>query len=62
MYGEGEQKACYVQAAMTSNDEDGISTNTFVVNSKKHRAETSVICKIHPEVILNKKGRLSKFT
>ena len=25
VYGEGEQKACYVQAAMTPNDEDGMA-------------------------------------
>ena len=34
-------------------------TNTCDVDSKKHRAETPLICKIHPEVILSKKGRLS---
>ena len=39
-----------------------LSTNTCAVDSKKHRAETPVICKIHSEVILNKKGRLSIFT
>ena len=39
-----------------------IYRHTFAVDSKKHRAETTVICKIRPEVILNKKVRLSKFT
>ena len=48
-YGEGEQKACYVQAAMTLHRTMKMawpswpSTNTFVVDSKKRRAETTVI-------------------
>ena len=37
-------------------------TNTLAVDSKKHQAETPVICKIRPEVILNKKARLTIFT
>ena len=37
-------------------------TNTFAADSKKHRVEAPVICKISPEVILIKKGHLNIFT